>query len=131
MKQPTPTVYVIDDDASVLQALGRLVRSAGMHPQLFSSVETFLDIDQPVKEACVVADIRLGGKTGLELPARLRDRHWPLPVIFLTAQDTEATRSAARQAGAAAFFRKPVDDQALLDTIEWVLGNGSRGASDL
>jgi len=84
-------------------------------------MEDFLDITEPDRTACIVADIRLSGDSGLELPYRLKDRNWPLPVIILTAQDTRAIRVEAHKAGVAAFFHKPVDDQALLDAIQWVL----------
>ena len=124
MQRPLPTVYVIDDDASVLRAMGRLLRSVGMQPELFSSPGEFLRIAEPVPGACLLADIRLEGSSGLDLPPLLNARHWQLPVIFLTAQDSDEIRTAAKRAGASAMFCKPVDDRALIDAIEWAVGNG-------
>jgi len=120
MQQPR-TVYLIDDDPSVRAALNRLLRVCGLDVQAFESVDAFLAKLPTATNSCVVADIRLPGTDGLELPALLADRDLEIPVIFLTAQDTEETRGAARRAGAAGYFRKPVDDQALLDAIEWAL----------
>ena len=115
------TVYIIDDDASVRQALVRLLRSAGFNVTAFSSVQELLDYPEMIPNSCVIADIRMPGVSALELPALLQSGGWQIPVIYLTAQDTEETRTAAKQAGAAAFFRKPVDDQALIDAIAWVV----------
>jgi len=119
--QKLSTVYVIDDDLSVRSALKRLLRVCGLQVRAFESVEAFLAHPPAAKNSCVVADIRLPGIDGLQLPALLAGMDLEIPVIFLTAQDTEETRGAARRAGAAGYFRKPVDDQALLDAIEWAL----------
>jgi FixJ family two-component response regulator len=123
-------VYVVDDEETVLRAMGRLLRSAGMRPRLFTSVEELMGLaEAPGPFGCVIADIRLHGRSsGLELPDLLRIRGWELPVIFLSAQDTDHYRAAAKRAGAAAFFRKPVDDQALIDAIRWAARNGRRDA---
>jgi len=115
------TVLVIDDEESVLRAYARLFRSAGLQARTFASVEEFLQAQWPIDHACVISDVRMPGKSGLELPQLLAESHRTLPVIFVTAHDTEQARDAAREAGAAAYFRKPVDDQALLDAIAWAL----------
>lgn len=115
------TVFIIDDEPPIRTALERLCRSAGMAARSFDSVETFLAADLNNAGACVVADIRMPGASGLALPRQLRDLHRNIPVIFMTAFDTPETRAEARLAGAAGYFRKPVDDQALLDAIEWSL----------
>ena len=114
-------VYVIDDDASVRTALQRLIRSAGLEAAVFGSVAEFLAGDPPVPQACIVADVRMPGPSGLDLPALLARRGWRFPVIFVTAYDTAEARRLAREAGAVGYFRKPVDDQALLDAIQWAL----------
>ena len=89
---------------------------------LFSSVDEFLQADCPSEGACVVSDIRMTGRSALGLPAHLRQADRPIPVVFITAYDTPENRDAARRAGAAGYFRKPVDDQALMDAIEWAVG---------
>lgn len=114
-------VFILDDEASIRMALERLCHSAGLAGRSFESVETFLAADVNDESACIVTDIRMPGTSGLVLPARLRESHRHLPVIFMTAFDTPETRAEARAAGAAGCFRKPVDDQALLDAIEWAL----------
>ena len=119
-----PKVYIIDDDESVSRALNRLLRSAGFDTRTFATVKAFTDSEFESADGCVLADVRMPGGSGLDLPERLHRLGRELPVIFLTAQDTETTRAAARRAGAAGFFHKPVDDQALIDAIEWALVNG-------
>ena len=121
MSLAKPIVYIIDDEASVLTAMERLMRSAGLQVGLFESVATFLDKADLRRHACIVADVRMPGQSGLELPALLAHRGCHLPVIVVTAHDTEETRRLAREAGAVGYFRKPVDDQALLDAIHWAL----------
>ena len=115
------TVYIVDDDDSVRTALARLFRSANMQVHSFNCVEEFLKSDKSDELSCVIADIRMPGTGGLDLPKLLAARGQKYPVIFLSAQDTEETRIAAKRAGGAGFFRKPVDAQALLDAIEWAI----------
>ena len=74
-------------------------------------------------DACLVLDLQMPSMTGHDLLARLRGRGTAIPVIALSAQDDDATRERARELGAVVFFRKPVDDQALLDAIHWALGS--------
>lgn len=73
------------------------------------------------RHACVIADIQMHGSSGLELQQRLQQRGSSIPVILLTAQDTPEIRAKAKSGGFSGFFRKPVDDQALIDSIEWSL----------
>ena len=122
MSEAIRTISVIDDEPTVCRAIGRLLRSAGLRCRTFGSVDNFLASTEALDTTCVIADLRLPGRPAIELPAALADRPRRIPVILLTAQDTPETREAAHRAGVAAFFRKPVDDQALLDAIEWVVG---------
>jgi len=116
-----PTLFVIDDDASVQRALARLLNSADYNVITFSSVDTFLELKEWPSLGCVIADIRMPGIESLSLPKLLADKDLRYPVIYLTAQDTEENRDSASHAGAEAFFRKPVDDQALIDAINWAM----------
>lgn len=116
-------VYIVDDEPSVCTAYARLVRSAKMQPRTFASVDDFVGSDFSDANACVISDVQMPGKSGLELPALLAAAGHHLPVIFVTAHDTPETRKRAQGLGAAAYFRKPVDDQALLDAIAWALGD--------
>jgi FixJ family two-component response regulator len=121
MPNPLVHVYIVDDEPSVCVAYARLVRSAKMQPRTFESVEEFMRADLPDENACVISDVRMPGTSGLELPILLARAGRHLPVIFITAHDTPETREIAQRAGAAAYFRKPVDDQALLDAVTWAL----------
>lgn len=113
------TIYVIDDEPSVREALVRLCRSAGLNASAFASVDAFLSAEIPPGDACVVADTRISGTDGTRLPALLAERDRTLPVIFITACDTPESREQARNAGAVGYFRKPIDGQALLDAISF------------
>ena len=119
MSSSSPTIYLIDDDASVRRALGRVMHLARLDWEAYESAEAFLASAKPAPFGCIVADLTLTGMSGLDLKALLDAKGVQLPFILLTAHDTEETRSAARSAGAAAYFRKPVDMEALLDAIQW------------
>ena len=121
MSKPPIQVYIVDDEPSVCTAYARLVRSARMQPRTFASVEDFLRSDFTDENACVISDIQMPGTNGLDLPALLARAGHQVPVIFVTAHDTPETRCRAQSAGAAGYFRKPVDDQALLDAIAWAI----------
>jgi FixJ family two-component response regulator len=112
-------IFVIDDDVSVRRALCRVMSSAGLEWEAFESAEEFLAKAHPAMAGCIVADMTMPGMSGLELKRLLAASGNHLPLILLTAHDNEETRAAARSAGAAAYFRKPVDTQALFDAIQW------------
>lgn len=113
------TIFIVDDDASVRRALGRVMSSAGLEWEAFDSAEEFLAKAHPGMVGCIVADMTMPGMSGLELKTVLDAAGIHLPLILLTAHDGEEMRAAARSAGAAGYFRKPVDTQALLDAIRW------------
>lgn len=121
MSNPPIQVYIVEDEPSVATAYARLVRSAKMQPRTFASVEEFMCAEISDENACVLSDVQFPGKSGLELPVLLGRAGRILPVIFVTAHDTSETRDLAHRFGAAGYFRKPVDDQALLDAITWAL----------
>ena len=115
-------VYVIDDDESVRRALQRLLRSAGFEVKAFSSAEAFLQSGNLDERACIVLDIHMPGLTGFDLQEKLVSMGIRIPVINVSAFDDAETRERARRLGAVAFFRKPVDGQALIDAIHWATG---------
>jgi FixJ family two-component response regulator len=115
------TVYVIDDDESVRKAFERLLRSANLEVETFSSVEEFFNGEQQGENACIVVDIRMPGLTGFDFQRELTSRGIRMPVIVISASDDVQTRERARELGAVAFFRKPIDDQALLDAVWWTI----------
>ena len=112
-----PEIYIVDDDESVRRALKRLIRSAGMEARAFESSEDFLDFQHPDQSACLIVDIKMRGMSGVDLISELKDRGLKLPVIFITGFDSPEVREKAKIAGASGYFRKPVDDQALLDAF--------------
>ena len=129
MKNESFKIYIVDDDNSVRRALGRLIRSEGLNSEAFASGEQFLAGLPDDAQGCVVMDIRMPGLTGHDVQERLRIRGQRIPVIALSAQDDDESRNRARKLGAVAFFRKPVDDQALLDSINWLLSAPARTPS--
>ena len=120
-----PIVYVVDDDKSVRQALKRLLSAERMTVQVFESALEFLDSKFTDRNACLIADIKMPGLTGLELRQKLVDMGSELPMILITGLDTDETRAEAKKAGVAGYFRKPIDAQALLDAIRWALSKKS------
>ncbi len=125
MQTPKAVVYIVDDDDSVRRAIRRLIRSAGMEAETFASGGDFLASEFRDQNACMVADVRMPEMSGLELQRKLVERGLKLPVILITGYDTVATRNQAKKIGAFGYFRKPVDDQALLDAIRWALSSQS------
>ena len=123
---PVSTVYIVEDEQTVRRALERLLTSAGLSVRAFQGVEEFMRAEIETRDACVLADIDLGGSTALGLPAQLKQAGKALPVIFVTAWDSSEIREKVRLAGGAGYFRKPVDDQALIDAIEWAIAGAGR-----
>jgi len=119
-------VYVIDDDESVRKALKRLFRSADLDVETFSSAEEFLSNSRESQNTCILIDIRMPGLTGFDLQKRLLSQGVRIPVIVISASDDVQIREHARELGAVNFFRKPVDDQALLDAIWWATAGNCR-----
>ena len=119
-------VYVVDDDASVRTAFARLLQSANLAVETFSSADEFLNSPKQKKNACILIDIRMPGSTGLDLQQKLTAFDMRIPVIVISASDDAQIRERARELGAVSFFRKPVDDQALLDAIWWAISGTKR-----
>jgi FixJ family two-component response regulator len=119
IKEPVDsTVFVVDDDASMRNALGRLIRSAGLHVVAFSSAEEFIRRNQPDMPACLVLDVRMPGMSGLELQRELAAANNHIPVIFITGHGDIPMSVRAMKAGAVEFLPKPFHDQDLLDAIQ-------------
>ena len=118
------TIYIVDDDLSVRRALARLIRAEGFEVKVFASANEFPEQIAPESNICLILDAKMPGPTGLDLQKRLSDSGISIPVIFVTAHDDPETRRLAKERGAVGFFHKPVDAQALLDSIRWALGDG-------
>lgn len=120
-KARTMLVYIVDDDASVRQGLSRLMRSAGIDSRAYEDAEHFLAEVRNEERACVVLDITMPHMDGLEVGRRLKQTGSALPVIAVSARDDEETRQLAMNLGVQLYLRKPVDDQALIDAISWLV----------
>ena len=120
-------VSIIDDDDAVRTALERLLVSAGFRSRSFAGADEFLSAGIPPDGSCVISDVKMRGMTGPELQRKVRESGAHVAFIFVTAYDSEEVRAQAKRDGAVAFFRKPVDDQALLDAIGWALSHAEAG----
>ncbi len=114
-------VYVIDDDESIRKALEMLLQSANMNVQAFESGEDFLQFNPQNEKSCIITDLKMQDLDGFDLCKKLNETGINIPVVFLTAFDSQKYRNYARQIGAAGYLSKPVDDQALIDTIQWAM----------
>jgi len=114
-------IYVIDDDQSVLRALLLLLRAAGFQARAFSSVKEFFKQARMGDCDCIILDLHMPGMKGFDLMEILASQRINTKVIILTAFDDSESREKARQMNAAAFLTKPVDDQALIDTLKWAI----------
>ena len=117
-------ISIVDDDAAVRAATGALVRSLGYTALTFESAEAFLDSNQLGRTCCLVADLHLGGMTGLELQNALNASGYRIPTIFITGFPDEAVRTQAFAAGAIGFLVKPFDDEDLVSCLEEALNSG-------
>jgi FixJ family two-component response regulator len=115
------TVFVIDDDPSVREAIQSLLLSVGLRVELFASVQEFLVAWQRAGPACLVLDIRLPGRSGLDFLDDLARTQVQLPVIFITGHGDVQMSVRAMKAGAVEFLTKPFRDQDLLDAIQAAL----------
>jgi FixJ family two-component response regulator len=117
MPDPTARVVVIDDDPGFRESLGRLLRSAGLHPYLFASIADFLGSESPDSPTCLVLDVRLPGRSGLDFQRDLAAASVRLPIVFITGHGDIPMTVQAMKAGAVEFLTKPFRDQDLLDAV--------------
>jgi FixJ family two-component response regulator len=115
-------IYIVDDDDDVRLGFARLIRSVGGNARAYASAEKFLEELADDGQGCVLLDLTMPRVTGHHVLARLKQFGSRLPVIVISARDDEVTRAMVRELGAKMFLRKPVDDQALLDAINWATG---------
>ena len=120
-RRNTKLVAIVDDDDLIRSALHGLLKSIGLPSQTFASSEEFLKSGRQHQTACLIADIRMPGMSGLELQAKLNADHCRIPTIFITAHGDERMRMQALRAGAVEFMAKPFDDEALLASVRAAL----------
>ena len=116
-EQSSRFIAIVDDDTSVQTALLDLIESEGLSPLCFGSAEQFLSSGAHHKAACLIADIRMPGISGLELQAKLKAEQCPIPIIFITAHGDAKMRIQAMRDGAVEFLTKPFDNAVLLETV--------------
>jgi FixJ family two-component response regulator len=121
MTEKAPTVVVVDDDPSVREGLETLLRSVDLQVRLHGSVQEFLSSRRPDGPACLVLDVRLPGKSGLDLQDHLTKTQIHIPIIFITGHGDIPMTVRAMKGGAVEFLTKPVRDQDLLDAIQLAL----------
>jgi len=121
-----PLVAVVDDEKPVRTALTRLLRAAGMEAEAFASGAEFLEAVALRRPECVVLDLHLPGMGGQQILERIRRMLEPVPVIIVTAHDTDQARARCLAAGAAAYLCKPLDDRLLLNAISAAIGKAAQ-----
>ena len=124
-----PLVFIVDDDDDVRDGFTRLIRSAGMQARAYASAEQFLLELDTSRAGCLLLDLTMPSMTGQLTLSRLRQMGSRLPVIVVSARDDEMMRAVVRDLGAKMFLRKPVDDQALLDAIQWAAASVQEAGS--
>ena len=121
MNESQSTVFVVDDDAAVREALRDLIDSVGLRVELFGSAGEFLQRKLPHLPSCLILDIRLPGKSGFDLQRELAEANISIPIIFITGHGDIPMSVRAMKAGAVEFLAKPFRDQALVDVIQLAL----------
>jgi FixJ family two-component response regulator len=131
LKRTECTIYVVDDNASVRKALGRLFRSLEYQVEVFPSGVKFLEADPRRHPACVVLDIRMPRMSGLDLQQELADRGSNLPIVFITGHGDIDMAVQAMKDGAVDFLPKPFNEQALIDSVARALEHHEEVRADL
>ena len=118
MGEANPSVLIVDDDAEFRDSVGRLLRTIGLDTQQFSSVSDFFKAKLPDGPTCLVVDVRMPGRSGLELQRDLAAASREVPIIFITAHADIPMTVRAMKGGAIEFLTKPFRDQDLLEAVE-------------
>ena len=117
MRERQPIVFIVDDDSSVREALADLLGSVGLQVQAFASPQEFLDSKRPDAPGCLLLDVRLPGRSGLDFQRVLANSGIELPVIFISAHGDIPMSVRAIKSGAIEFLTKPLHEQQLLDAV--------------
>jgi FixJ family two-component response regulator len=121
IRQNSRLIAIVDDDEWLRSALQDLIESDGLSALCFGSAEQFLNSEARHKAACLIADIRMPGLSGLELQAKLKTEGCRIPIIFITAHGDVEMRTLAMRDGAVEFLTKPFDDAVLLEIVHAAL----------
>jgi len=120
------TVFIVDDDVAVRDALALLLGLKGYRTSIYSSAEDFLAAYRKEWRGCLVLDIKMAGMTGLDLQARLSEQGSGLPIVMVTGHGDASSARAALKAGAVDFLEKPLDDQQLVSAVATALEHDSK-----
>jgi FixJ family two-component response regulator len=120
-------VFVVDDDASVREALQRLIRSAGLTVEAFASAEEFLERARPDVPSCLVLDVRLPDLSGIDLQRRMVEANNEMPIVFITGYGDIPTTVTAMRAGAVQFLTKPLVEGDVLESIRDAIARDRAG----
>jgi two-component system, LuxR family, response regulator FixJ len=131
MKDPTPIVFIVDDDEAVRSALRLLLKSVGLTAVAFSTAQEFLSTYTASQPGCLVLDVRMPEMSGLELQQQLNTRGAVIPVIFISGHGDIPMAVAAIQQGAFDFLQKPFRDQDLIDRIQRALAKDQASRAEL
>jgi FixJ family two-component response regulator len=118
MTEPQPIVFIIDDDISVREGISDLLRSVGLGVQTFASTQEFVNSKRPDAPGCIILDVRLPGRSGLDFQQTLGQLGIRLPVIFVSAHGDIPISVRAIKSGAMEFLTKPIHEQQLLDAVQ-------------
>ena len=121
IRQNSRLIAIVDDDESLRSALQDLIESDGLSALCFGSAQQFLNSEARQKAACLIADIRMPGMSGLELQAKLKAEGYRIPIIFITAHGDAEMRTLAMRDGAVEFLTKPFNDAVLLEVVHAAL----------
>ena len=121
MPEAVGLVHIVDDDASLRAALDSLFRSVGLATRQYGSAQEFLDAELPEQPACLVLDVRLPGRSGLDFQSQLLELKNPIPVVFMTGHGDISMSVRSMKAGAVDFLTKPFRDQDMLDAVATAL----------
>ncbi len=116
-----PIVSVVDDDPAARRSLAAMLTAKGLNVETYASAEEFLEESDPSQHGCLVVDVRMGGISGLELQAKLREEKVSLPVIVITGYGNVPTAVSAMKAGAVTFLEKPCIDYELCNSVQAAL----------
>jgi len=130
MTDSDPIVYVVDDDASVRNAVKRLIASVGLRVEAFGSAREFLNHKRPEAPGCLVLDVRLPDLGGLEFQRALAEANIYIPIIFITGHGDIPMTVSAMKAGAVEFLTKPFRGQELLDAVQEAIAKDRKAATD-
>ena len=127
---PEPTVFIIDDDNEVRDAIALLMRSVGLPVQGFDSARAYLEQFDPQRPGCLVLDVRMRGMSGLELQERLAAEPLHPPIVMITGHGDVPMAVRAVKGGAVDFIEKPFNDQALIDAVQRAIALDAKGRGE-